>query len=229
MVAGQRDAQQRGLASGSPGPHRHGQEIEAGLIYPDDGPPLLGGFCSRAGQRSCYQAAIAASSRCLVTLRRSRTRPLHAVAQTMEEAVDMGGMVGDAERAANDLSDPLARPDLPAKAVRLRPTSHERRNLGALLLAQSRCRASSRMAPTLSVCLVRVGPRPSYRSRRKQHRSSSRALDAHAHVVGRVSDAWRVRRYPPDGRCPQGGACRPSSMARPAHGATRSWPTISLC
>src|SRR5690242_9853397 len=76
-------------------------------------------------------------NRRLVALRRACPGPLHAVAQTMEESVDVGRMVGDAERASNDLSDPLARPDLPAKAVRLWPTSNERRNLGALLLAQS--------------------------------------------------------------------------------------------
>ena len=64
VVVGERHSQDRRLPLWRPSPHRHGQEVEARLVYPDDGSPFLGGFFPRAGQRSCHQAWMAASSRC---------------------------------------------------------------------------------------------------------------------------------------------------------------------
>ena len=63
VVVGERHAQQWRLPAGRPGAHGHGQQIEARLVYPDDGAPLVGGFFSRAGQRSRHQAWMAASLR----------------------------------------------------------------------------------------------------------------------------------------------------------------------
>ena len=45
----------------------------------------------------------------------------------------MRGIIGDPKGASDHLADPLARPDLPAKPVRFRPTVQERRQLGELL------------------------------------------------------------------------------------------------
>ena len=46
VVVGERHGQERRLPLPlwRPGPHRHGQEVEARLVYPDDGAPFLGGF-----------------------------------------------------------------------------------------------------------------------------------------------------------------------------------------
>src|SRR5258706_4699492 len=63
MVMGQRHPQDRGVAPRGPGPHGHGQQVEAGLVYPDDRPPLVIRFFLRAGQRACHQRAMASSSR----------------------------------------------------------------------------------------------------------------------------------------------------------------------
>jgi hypothetical protein len=65
MIACQRDAQHRRLSTRGVGTHDPGQQVEAGLIYPDNGAVFLSGFFLIAGQRSAYQAAIAASSRCV--------------------------------------------------------------------------------------------------------------------------------------------------------------------
>src|SRR5258708_10757500 len=71
VVVRQRHAQDGRVPTGRPGPHGHRQEVEAGLIYPDDGAPLLDRFFSKAGHRSCHQAAMPVSSRCVA---RSRGR-----------------------------------------------------------------------------------------------------------------------------------------------------------
>ena len=65
VVAGQPAAQDRRLAARGVGPDPAGEQAEAGLVDPDDGPPLGAGFASRAGQRSSRQAAMTASSRCV--------------------------------------------------------------------------------------------------------------------------------------------------------------------
>src|SRR5258706_1532969 len=64
MVMGERHAQDGGLSPWRPGAYGQGQQVEARLVSPDDGPALVGGFFSRAGQRSCHQAWIGCSSRC---------------------------------------------------------------------------------------------------------------------------------------------------------------------
>ena len=65
VVAAQGEAEDRRLAARGVGPDGAGEEVEAGLVDPDDGPPFLVGPFLRAGQRSVRQASIAASSRWL--------------------------------------------------------------------------------------------------------------------------------------------------------------------
>ena len=79
MVTGERHAQERRLSARRPGADRQRQEIEAGLVYPDDGRPSVGRFFFSAGQRSSTSGDLG-----LVALRRPRDRLLHAVVQTME-------------------------------------------------------------------------------------------------------------------------------------------------
>jgi hypothetical protein len=62
-VAGERHAPPRGLAPGRRGPDGSGPEGEAGLLYPDKGAACGRRPFFRAGQRSPYQWARAASSR----------------------------------------------------------------------------------------------------------------------------------------------------------------------
>src|SRR5260370_14787156 len=69
VVVGERRRQGRSLPTWRPGPHGPGQQVEAGLVYPDDGPTFFGGFFSRAGQRSRHHAVIAAWSRCAARTR----------------------------------------------------------------------------------------------------------------------------------------------------------------
>src|SRR6266852_7151079 len=63
VVVRQRHAQDGRVPTRRPGAHGHRQQGEAGLIYPDEGASFGGRFFSKAGQRSCHQAAIAAASR----------------------------------------------------------------------------------------------------------------------------------------------------------------------
>jgi hypothetical protein len=63
VVTGERHAQHRRLAPGRIGPDGGGQEVEAGLIYPDEGAAFGRRPLFRVGQRSPYQWAMAASSR----------------------------------------------------------------------------------------------------------------------------------------------------------------------
>jgi hypothetical protein len=63
MVAGERHLQQWRLPLWRPGAHRHGEQVEARLVYPDDGPSFLDRFFSRAGQRSRHHTWIAAALR----------------------------------------------------------------------------------------------------------------------------------------------------------------------
>lgn len=65
MITGQLDPQHRRLADGGPGAHGHGQQIQARLIYPDDGALFLDGLFLSVGHPSVCQAAIACSSRCV--------------------------------------------------------------------------------------------------------------------------------------------------------------------
>jgi hypothetical protein len=65
VVAAQRQTQDRRLPARGVGPDGPGQQVEAGLVDPDDGPPLLVRPFFRAGQRSVYHASIAASLRWL--------------------------------------------------------------------------------------------------------------------------------------------------------------------
>src|SRR5215472_3784739 len=65
MLAREQHAQHRRLPPWRPRPHGHGEQVEARLVYPDNGAPFVGRFFSKAGQRSCHQAAMAASSRCV--------------------------------------------------------------------------------------------------------------------------------------------------------------------
>ena len=62
VVVGQRYPQEWGLAARGVGADRSRQQVEAGLVYPDDGPPFPLGFFLRTGQRSVSQRSIAASS-----------------------------------------------------------------------------------------------------------------------------------------------------------------------
>ena len=79
VIAAQRRAQDRGLAARGVGPDGAGQQVEGGLVDPDDGAPLPIGPLFSAGQRSAYQASIAASSRWLA--RRTGFCTLHPAAR----------------------------------------------------------------------------------------------------------------------------------------------------
>lgn len=65
VVAAQRQAEDGGLTTWGVGPDGAGEEVEAGLVDPDDSSSLLVGPLFRAGQRSVRQASIAASFRWL--------------------------------------------------------------------------------------------------------------------------------------------------------------------
>ena len=57
---------------------------------------------------------------------------LNTLSQRVQEPADMGRMVADAERAADDLGGPLAGPDLATKPVRLGPALQQGGELGQL-------------------------------------------------------------------------------------------------
>lgn len=59
----------------------------------------------------------------------------------------MGRMIGDAERAVDDLGDPLAGPDLTTKAVGLGPALQQGRELGQLCGAEFGSGTWDRMPP----------------------------------------------------------------------------------
>jgi hypothetical protein len=63
VIPGQVHPQARRLPTRRIGAHHPRQEIETGLVYPDDGALLCCRFFLSAGQRSVRQAAMAASSR----------------------------------------------------------------------------------------------------------------------------------------------------------------------
>jgi len=63
VIAGEGDAQDRGLSTPGPGPHVMGEAVEPGLISPDDAPVRVGRLVLRAGQRCSHQPRMAASSR----------------------------------------------------------------------------------------------------------------------------------------------------------------------
>jgi hypothetical protein len=63
MVMGQRNLQQRRLADGSIGMHRHWQQIEPRFIYEHDAPFFLFGLFFSSSHRCSFQVWIAASLR----------------------------------------------------------------------------------------------------------------------------------------------------------------------
>lgn len=63
VIAGTGHAQDGRLAAWRVGAHQARQQIEAGLVYPDNRTPLALGFAKRAGQRSVHHWAMAASLR----------------------------------------------------------------------------------------------------------------------------------------------------------------------
>ena len=65
MVTAQGEAEDRRLAARGVGPDGAGQQVEAGLVDPDDGPSFLVRPFLSSGQRSVRQASIAASLRWL--------------------------------------------------------------------------------------------------------------------------------------------------------------------
>jgi hypothetical protein len=65
VIAAQWQPEDRGLAAWGVGPDGPGEQVEAGLVDPDDGPPLLVGPLFSSGQRSVRHASIAASFRWL--------------------------------------------------------------------------------------------------------------------------------------------------------------------
>lgn len=65
VISGQGQPEDGGLPTGSVGPDRTGEQVEARFVDPDDGPPLLVRPFFRAGHRSVRQASIAASVRWL--------------------------------------------------------------------------------------------------------------------------------------------------------------------
>jgi hypothetical protein len=93
MITRQLHAQHRRLSDGGVRTHRHGQQIKARLIYPNNGPLFLGGLFLSAGQIALCQVAIACSSRS----RRPFEGRLSAQADRPQEATDMGGMIADSQ------------------------------------------------------------------------------------------------------------------------------------
>src|SRR5260370_16957952 len=69
----------------------------------------------------------------LVPLRRPLDGPLHTVAQRLQQTADMRGIIGHPTGAPDHFTDPLARPDLPPKAIRLASTIAQRAHLTTLL------------------------------------------------------------------------------------------------
>jgi hypothetical protein len=65
VIAAQRQAEDRRLAAWGVGPDGAGQQVEAGLVDPDDSPTFLFRPFLRAGQRSVRHTSIAASFRWL--------------------------------------------------------------------------------------------------------------------------------------------------------------------
>jgi hypothetical protein len=65
VIAAQRQSDEGRPAAWGGGPDGTGQQVEAGLVDPDDGPSFLVSPFLRAGQRSVRQASIAASFRWL--------------------------------------------------------------------------------------------------------------------------------------------------------------------
>ena len=65
MIPRQLHAQHRRLSDGGPGAYRHGQQIKARLIYPDNGALFLDGLFLSVGHVSLCQVAMACSSRCV--------------------------------------------------------------------------------------------------------------------------------------------------------------------
>jgi hypothetical protein len=63
MIAGTRHPEDRRLPPRGVGAHQARQQIEAGLVYPDNRSPLASGFAKRAGQRSLHHSWMAASLR----------------------------------------------------------------------------------------------------------------------------------------------------------------------
>src|SRR5262249_23053264 len=110
-----------------------GQQVEAGLIYPDDARSSLAAFFER------WPALLppAAYGR-FVPLRRPLDRPLHTIAQAVQQAREMRRIIGDAKGAADHFTDPLARPDPAPKAIGLGSTVQQSRQLGTLLGSQLR-------------------------------------------------------------------------------------------
>ncbi len=65
VIARQLDLQAGGLPDRCVGPHKHRQQIQRRLIHKDDGSVFFYRLFFRAGQRSSFQVAMAASSRWL--------------------------------------------------------------------------------------------------------------------------------------------------------------------
>src|SRR5262249_50886799 len=63
MVRGERHAHDRRLPPWRPRAHGQWPQIKAGLVYPDDRLPFVGGLFLLAGQRSSWHSAMACSSR----------------------------------------------------------------------------------------------------------------------------------------------------------------------
>src|SRR5260370_173600 len=83
----------------------------------------------------------------LVPLRRPLDGPLHAVAQRLQQTADMRGIIGHPTGAPDHFTDPLARPDLAPKAIRLGSTIEQGGQLSTLFGGELRRAARGGMRP----------------------------------------------------------------------------------
>src|SRR5260370_31130598 len=96
----------------------------------------------------------------LVPLRRPLDGPLHTVAQRMQQTADMRGIIGHPTGAPDDLTHPLARPDLAPKAIRLGSTVEQGGQLSTLFGGELRRAARGGVGPPPFLCPAPAGPRP---------------------------------------------------------------------
>jgi hypothetical protein len=97
-------------------------------------------------------------------LRRAVIRPalrfLQGKSQCSEETAHVSRMVADPELFSDHLSNPLARPYIPSKPVRLGSPSQKLGQFGALLLTQARWCSGRRLVPQTFHALFSEAPHP---------------------------------------------------------------------
>src|SRR5260370_14568101 len=95
----------------------------------------------------------------LVPLRRPLDGPLHTVAQRMQQTADMRGIIGHPTGAPDHFTDPLPRPYLAPKAIRLGSTIEQGGQLSTLFARELRRAARGGMRPQPFLYPGPAGPR----------------------------------------------------------------------